>query len=139
MGNILEKANDLYNKAKVFFIGAVDENGFPNIKAMLPVKKRERIEQIYFSTNTLSKHVAQYRANPKSCVYFYSPFFFKGVMLSGMMEVLEDEAIKERFWNKGDTKYYPKGVSDPDYCILKFTPRTGRYYQNFTSEDFIIE
>ena len=34
--------------------------------------------------------------------------------------------------------YYPKGVNDPDYCVLKFTAEKGRYYSNFRSEDFLI-
>lgn len=35
-----------------------------------------------------------------------------------------------------DTLYYPKGVTDPDYCMLKFTAIKGRYYSNFHSEYF---
>jgi len=136
METILDAANKLHKKVKFFFIGSVDEDGFPNIKAVLPVNKREQLAQIYFSTNTSSRRVAQYRANPKCCVYFADLLLFKGVMLKGVMEVLEDAETKERFWDKGDEQYYPKGVTDPDYCILKFTAQSGRYYANFQSEDF---
>jgi general stress protein 26 len=59
-------------------------------------------------------------------------------MLIGTMEVLEDAAIKEEIWERGDTMYYPKGVTDPDYCVLKFTAQSGRYYSNFKSEDFEV-
>jgi len=55
------------------------------------------------------------------------------------MEVLEDAGSKEMIWQEGDTMYYPKGVADPDYCVLKFTAQTGRYYSNFSSEDFDVE
>ena len=34
--------------------------------------------------------------------------------------------------------YYPKGVTDPDYCVLKFVAISGRYYANFHSESFGI-
>lgn len=34
--------------------------------------------------------------------------------------------------------YYSRGVTDPDYCVLKFTAEKGRYYHNFKSEDFAI-
>ena len=37
-----------------------------------------------------------------------------------------------------DTMYYPQGVTDPDYCVLKFTAVKGRYYSNFKSEDFEV-
>ena len=32
-----------------------------------------------------------------------------------------------------------RGVTDPDYCVLKFTAKEGRYYSNFKSENFKIE
>ena len=60
-------------------------------------------------------------------------------MLKGIMEVLEDAESKEMIWREGDTMYYSKGVTDPDYCVLRFTAQTGRYYTNYSSEDFIVQ
>lgn len=59
-------------------------------------------------------------------------------MLTGTMEVLEDPASKEMLWQEGDTMYYPEGVTDPDYCVLRFTAEQGRFYSNFSSENFDI-
>ena len=129
---------NLIDKQGVAFIGSVDESGFPNIKAMLPPRKREGIRQIYFTTNTSSIRVSQYRRDPKSCVYFCDRRFFRGVMLRGTMEVLEDSDSKKMIWQEGDTMYYPLGVTDPDYCVLRFTAVNGRFYSNFKSEDFEI-
>ena len=52
-------------------------------------------------------------------------------MLKGTMEVLQDSQSKEMIWCDGDEMYYPKGVNDPDYYVLKFTAKGGRYYSNF--------
>lgn len=38
----------------------------------------------------------------------------------------------------GDAMYYAKDVTDPDYCALKFTAKSGRYYSNLKSEDFEV-
>lgn len=35
-----------------------------------------------------------------------------------------------------DTMYYPEGVTDPNYCVLKFVAASGRCYVNFYSESF---
>lgn len=59
-------------------------------------------------------------------------------MLRGNMEVLTDAESKEKLWCDGDTEYYPGGVTDPDYCVLKFTAISGRYYSNYKSEEFTI-
>jgi len=60
-------------------------------------------------------------------------------MLTCTMEVLEDSFHKEMIWHEGDTMYYPEGVTDPDYCVLRFTAEQGRFYSNFNSENFEIE
>jgi general stress protein 26 len=130
---------NLIDKAGVSIISSVDEDGFPNTKAMLPPRKREGIKKIFFTTNTSSMRVKQYIGNPKACVYFFDKRFFKGVMLRGVMEVLKDSASKKMIWKDGDEMYYPKGVTDPDYCVLKFTAQNGRYYSNFKSENFEVE
>ena len=132
IGNIIDKTT-------VSILGSVDENGFPNSKAMLPPRKREGIKNLYFTTNTSSMRVRQCAGNRNACVYFFDPRFFKGVMLIGTMEVLQDGNAKQMIWQKGDEMYYPQGVTDPDYCVLKFTGTTGRYYSNFKSEDFTIK
>ena len=129
----------LIDRAGIAIISSVDAEGFPNSKAMLPPREREGIKLIYFTTNTSSLRVAQYRDNPKACIYFFDRRFFKGVMLRGTMVVLEDSASKEMIWRPGDETYYPRGVTDPDYCVLRFTARDGRHYSDFKSEDFVVE
>ncbi len=135
----MQTIGNLIDKQGVAFISSVDAEGFPNLKAMLPPREREGIKQFYFTTNTSSMRVGQYRENPKASIYFCDRRFFRGVMLLGTMEVLEDADSKEMIWRQGDTMYYPLGVTDPDYCVLKFTATKGRYYSSFHSEDFDIE
>ena len=76
--------------------------------------------------------------NWSKSVYFIDKRFFRGISLIGTMEVLETAEAKERIWQDGDTTYYKEGVTDPDYCVLKFTAAKGRYYCNFKSEDFEV-
>ena len=120
------------------FIASVDADGYPAIKAMLAPRKREGLKRFWFTTNTSSMRVAQYRKNPKAAVYFCDQRYFRGVMLRGRMEVCEDPATKQQIWREGDTQYYPKGPTDPDYCVLKFTATKGRYYSAFKSEEFTV-
>ena len=88
---IIEK---FIRKQRVAFICSVDEEGFPNVKAMLKPRK---------------------------------------------MEVLTDQEAKDMIWRKGDTMFYKGGVTDPDYCVLKFTAESGRYYCDLKTESFTIE
>ena len=60
-------------------------------------------------------------------------------MLIGTMEVLQGEEIKKEIWRTGDTLYYRQGVTDPDYCVLKFTAIRCRHYCDLKTESFDIE
>jgi general stress protein 26 len=71
-------------------------------------------------------------------VYFYDKRFFRGVMLRGTMEVLDDAETLRWFWKDDFSVYYKGGVDGGDFIVLKFTAETGRYYSNFKSEDFVI-
>lgn len=138
MKNPEQTIGNLIEKQSVSFIASISEDGFPNMKAMLTPRKRTGIKEFWFTTNTSSMRVSQYRKNPNASIYFYDKRFFRGVMLTGTMEVLEDEDTKQMIWREGDTMYYPQGVTDPDYCVLKFTAVEGRYYSKFQSESFEI-
>ncbi|MDR0791134.1 MAG: pyridoxamine 5'-phosphate oxidase family protein [Methanomassiliicoccaceae archaeon] len=129
---------NLIDKQRVAFIGSLDSDGHPNVKAMLAPRVRHGIREFYFTTNTSSVRVAQYNEDPRACIYFYDGRFFRGVMLKGTMKVLTDAESKGMIWREGDTMYYKEGVTDPDYCVLMFTATSGRYYSNFSSQDFDI-
>ena len=139
MRNPTETIGNLIDKQSVSFISSVDENGYPNTKAMLAPVKREGIKTLYWHTNSPSMRIKQYRNNQKACVYFCDRRFFRGVMLRGTMEVVDDKNVKEEIWKDEFSMYYQGGANDGDFIILRFTAENGRYYSNFRSEDFEIE
>lgn len=136
----INKIRGFIRKQKVAFICSVDEAGFPNVKAMLKPRKIDGLKYFYFSTNTSSMRVKQYLNDPKASIYFYHKGLIKyvGVMLTGTMEVLTDQETKNMIWKKGDKIFYKKGVTDPDYCVLKFTATKGRCYCDLKTESFDI-
>ena len=103
----LRKIERFIDKQKVSVICSVDGQGYPNVKAMLKPRKREGLKEFYFSTNTSSLRVSQYRKNPKASIYFYHKGLIKymGVMLKGRMEVLSDQKTKDMIWKKGDVVF----------------------------------
>ena len=137
----LTRIEKFIDKQKVSFICSIDSENYPNVKAMLRPRKRIGLKEFYFSTNTSSLRVSQYLNNPNASIYFYQKGLFKyvGVMLKGKMEVLTDQDTKDMIWKKGDTMFYKKGVTDPDYCVLKFMPTSGRYYCNLKTESFDVK
>lgn len=36
-------------------------------------------------------------------------------------------------------QYYPGGVTDPNYCVLRYTATDGRFYSDFYPRSFVID
>ncbi len=123
------------SKQKTAFIASVDEQGQPVIRAVSAPRVIDGNE-IYFSTNTSSKKVKQYLANNKACVYFYKrgKIKYQGVSITGEMQVCTDQATKDKVWHFGDRLFYKQGVTDPDFCVLKFIGKIAEYYCDFKIE-----
>ncbi len=126
---------DFISEQKTAFIASVDEQGYPVIRAMLSPRKIDGSD-IYFSTNTSSNKIKQFSANDKACVYFYKRgrFKYQGVSIIGNMQICTDQATKDMIWKFGDSLFYKQGVTDPDYCVLKFTCKSAEYYCDFKVE-----
>lgn len=117
----------LVENANNVFVSSIDENGFPNTKAMFSLQ-RDDMSIHYFSTNLSSQRAAQFKANPKACIYFCNEPAFRALMLIGTIEVCTDVYHKKLLWREGFERYYPGGVEDDDYCVYKFTATKGKFY-----------
>lgn len=75
------------------------------------------------------------RRNENYCIYCFKDGRF---LQECTMEVLTDAESRQKIWREGDTEYYPGGVTDPNYCVLRFTAMDGRYYNNFNHRSFVL-
>lgn len=98
MRNPEQTVGNLIDKSSMALISYIDDMGYPITKAMLKPREREGIRVFWFTTNTSSNKVKCYRVNPKASIYFADRRFFRGVSLSGTVEVLESAEAKERIW-----------------------------------------
>ena len=133
------RALELIERTPIVMVGTLGEAGDPQVKAMIKAE-HEGFAAIWFSTNTSSEHVAQLEKDPRACVYFaqWAADPWCGLTLGGRMEILRDRASRERLWDDGSEKFYPKGVEDPDYTVLRFVPEWGKYWQFGTKMRFDI-
>ena len=137
---VKEQAERLYKKVDTFILSCVDPDGYPMTKAVVPGKYRESLNEMYFGTNTSSRFAAAVSKNKKASVYFYNRgIAWKGCFLKGEMEIVTDMSIKEKYWDEEyKDAYEQKSFTDPDFCLLRFTPSSGRFYEDFTIADFEI-
>lgn len=119
-------------------LSSIDENNYPQTRAVLGIRNREDITTLYFSTNTSSQKTQQYKNNNKACVYFYDPNKFVWIMFIWEMEVSQETTKKEKVWKDWDETYYPKGFNDDDFSVLIFKTKKIRWDNNLHIKEFIF-
>ncbi|NVM35169.1 MAG: pyridoxamine 5'-phosphate oxidase family protein [Candidatus Lokiarchaeota archaeon] len=146
---VIKLSEELIENSLLAYLSTIDSDGFPITRALLNTRYRERYPEfskfydkledkyvIYFSTNTSSSKIDHIKENPKVSVYFCDTEDFKGVMFGGEAEIVEDMDIKRQFWLDTSIRYYPKGLEDPDYTILRFKPKDARFYYKLNQVEF---
>ena len=108
----------------------MDENGYPNTKAMLPPRRREGIKVFYFTTNTSSMRVSQYKYSPKACIYFCDRRFFWGGYADRYYGGTGRQLYKEMIWQEGDTDVLSRRSDGPRLLCFKIYKR---FPEGFTS------
>ncbi len=131
----MSESIELIEFCNIAMIGSIDNNDYPNIKAMLKIET-EGLKIFWFSTNTSSNRVTQFKSNSKASVYFVRENPYKGLMLIGNIEILNDLESKKRLWRDGFESYYPKGIHDSDYTVFRFIAKSGNYYYNLNNVSF---
>ena len=139
----------LMEESKAAYLTTIDSEGFPITRAMFNLRNKEQFPEfselfqeqqnkftIYISTNTSSSKVAHLSKNPKMSVYFCDTEDFKGFMLGGSAEIVDDFELKKKIWLDWWTRYYPEGVEDPDYTLLRLKPKYARFYHKLNQEKF---
>ncbi len=137
-GYAIKESLELVKNAKIAMLGTNNQEGYPNIKAMLNLSS-DGLKDIWFSTNTSSKRVANIVKNPKACIYYVDDQNFMGLMLVGHVEVTRDEVARKKLWFDGADRYYSKGINDPDYTVLHFKAHKGNFYHKLENLEFTID
>lgn len=140
---------DLITTSKAAYLTTIDSEGYPITRAMFNLRNKEQFPEfsnifkeldndfeIYISTNTSSSKIAHIKKNPKISVYYCDPEDFKGVMFGGEAELIEDMKVKQKFWLDWWTRYYSKGLEDPDYILLRLNPKTAQFYYRLQKIEF---
>lgn len=140
---------ELMESSKAVYLTTIDSEGYPITRAMFNLRNKEQFPEfldiykgldndfeIYISTNTSSSKIAHIKKNPKISVYFCDTEDFKGVMFGGEAELIEDMKVKQKFWLDWWTRYYSKGLEDPDYILIHLNPKTAQFYYRLQKIEF---
>ncbi len=143
---------ELLETAEAAILTTMDTEGYPQTRAMFNLRRTEQFPGlagvfkdhrkdylVYFTTNTSSPKVGAIKNNPRVSVYYHKPKEFRGLMLSGKIEIVKGKKVKESIWQQGWEMYYPGGPHDPDHTVLCLRPMLAKYYHQLNFFHFNLQ
>ena len=125
MALMKEKAAAMLQKCEVVVLTSVNKEGYPRPVPMSKISS-EGIETVWMSTGRNSLKTKDFIRNPKAGLCFYEQG--NSVALTGEVEVVTDQELKQKFWQDWFIEHFPQGATDPDYVLLKFRTQDVTYW-----------
>lgn len=104
----------------------MNEDGFPVERAMYTSTVTDDFT-VYFVTVRDAEKCKQISRNPGVATVW--PTTGGYLSLTGEAFIQDDEASRNAAWKSSFIKYFPGGISDPTYVVIKIIPRTLAYYE----------
>jgi len=120
---LFEKANEVIKTLEYASIGVIDENGYPSVSAISLINP-ENISELYFTTTMDSNKGKRLQKNNKASINCCTGI--ANITLVGETEIFADQEIKSKYWKEWvqlGADIYAEGMSDPNYCFVKFTTK----------------
>lgn len=133
--NIIEKANRLVVSSDTAYIAVIDENNYPSVSTITPIKA-DGFFELYFSTGINVNKTRRILKNNRVSICYNTKN--DNVSLVGRAEILTDKATKHELWQDWFINHFSLGKDDPEYCIIKFTSERVSLWIDRESSEFFI-
>lgn len=117
--SILIYARTIMDSAQCRILVTVDESGKPQARTMAPFPPEEDWT-IWLGTSPGSRKVKQIEHNPNVIVYYYETKGKSYVSIFGTAQLVNDETLKEKYWNPSWKIFYAD--REKDYILIEVKP-----------------
>ncbi|MCL2674133.1 MAG: pyridoxamine 5'-phosphate oxidase family protein [Defluviitaleaceae bacterium] len=135
---LFSKANKMIRTFKYASFGVIDENGYPSVSAV-SLQNPENISELYFTTTMDSNKTKRLQKNNKASINCYTEM--NNITLVGECEIFSDQETKSKYWQdwvESGADVYPGGVSDPNYCFIRFTTKRASLWIDEEGAEFTL-
>jgi general stress protein 26 len=121
----VQKVVDLINDTKIGMVATLDEGG-KIVSRPLVVQQVETDGDMWFFTHRDTSQVSHVRSEPSVNVSFSQRDSW--VSVSGVAEVVEDQAKAEELWNPMVEAWFPDGPATPGLVFLRVDADSAEYW-----------
>ena len=82
---------------------------------------------IWYATGLSTNKAKEIEKNPNVSVFVDDPDDQTNVSIIGRAEIVTDARLRKEYWQEPFGYFFPGGPVDPDYCLIKITPKKIEY------------
>lgn len=120
-----DKASWIIDRCGYVTLSTIDEQGFPRPVA-IDVIQHDGIRVIWMTTYRNSAKAMHIFSNPKAGISFVREA--DSISLTGTAEVITEKDMLRLYWKDFFIHYYPDGVDDENYCLIRFSAKTAKLW-----------
>ena len=120
---VKNEARKFVRSAGALFFITTEENA--PVPRVVSVQKLDDDFTVWIATNGASRKVRQISSNPNVALAVQKDAEICTIL--GSAEIVRDAAVRARFWKDDFVRMYPGGKDDPNFTIIKVTPKNVRY------------
>ena len=128
----IEKLNDLINEIDFAMLTTVDTDGVLRSRPM-STQKSEFDGELWFFTSDKTHKVEEVERDNRVNASYAKPEDNVYVSVSGAASITKDRAKMEELWNPILKAWFPKGLDDPNICLLKVDVEQAEYWDSPSS------
>jgi general stress protein 26 len=126
----IQQIRDLVEAAKTCFFCTAGIGGLSSGVRPMSVQKIDEQGICWFLSANDSHKNAEIQKDPTVRLYFQGSAHAEFLHLVGTAEILVDRQKINQLWQPLAKVWFTEGVTDPRITVIKFTPRSGYYWDN---------
>ncbi len=128
-GNARSCLRGMIHASPVSLLVTNTPDGSPAVRPLQTLQVDEHFA-IWYATGRSSGKCTQIAADNRVTVYWQHVAPDRAAWdygcICGTAEVLDDQQLRDRFWEDEWTRHFPGGKTDPEYVLIKVTPKWGK-------------
>jgi len=128
----IEKLNDLINDIDFAMLTTVDTDGVLRSRPM-STQKTEFDGELWFFTSDKTHKVEEVERDNRVNASYAKPEDNVYVSVSGAASISKDRTKMEELWNPILKAWFPRGLDDPNICLLKVDVEQAEYWDSPSS------
>lgn len=99
----------------------------------MATQQTDDINTLWFFSSRSSGKVMEIGQDHQVSLGYADPQKNRYVAINGTAVVVDDRAKAKELWNPFIKAWFPKGVDDPDLCLVKVVPQHAEYWDSASS------